>query len=121
MSLITVSNIIVIVFISLGVFFMTAGTIGFLRLPDFYLRMHATGKSDTLGILLSCIGIAFYTLQGGLSLANILVSLKIMFIAFFWFLGGPTATHALLKSAFRAGILPWTKDGKPVIEWPPPK
>lgn len=114
-----VLNIIVIVFISAGVFFLTAGTIGFLRLPDFYSRMHATGKSDTLGVVLSCTGLALYTLQGGLSLANILVSLKIMFIAVFWFLGGPTATHALLKSAFKAGITPWTKDGRAVIEWPP--
>jgi len=119
MSILMVLNIIVIVFISAGVFFLTAGTIGFLRLPDFYSRMHATGKSDTLGVVLSCTGLALYTLQGGLSLANILVSLKIMFIAVFWFLGGPTATHALLKSAFKAGITPWTKDGRAVIEWPP--
>jgi multicomponent Na+:H+ antiporter subunit G len=119
MSLLMVSNIIVMVFISVGVLFLAAGTIGFLRFPDFYTRMHATGKCDTLGIFLSCTGIALYTLQDGLSLANILVSLKIMFIAVFWSLGGPTATHALLKSAFKAGILPWTKDGKAVIEWPP--
>ena len=119
MSMLMVSNIIVIVFISVGVFFMTAGTIGFLRLPDFYTRMHATGKSDTLGVFLSCIGIALYILHDGLSLANILVSLKIMFIAVFWFLGGPAATHALLKSAFKTGITPWTKDGRAVIEWPP--
>lgn len=119
MSILMVSNIIVIVFISVGVFFLTVGTIGFLRLPDFYTRMHATGKSDTLGVFLSCIGIALYILQGGLSLANILVSIKIMLIALFWSLGGPTATHALLKSAFKAGILPWTKDGRTVIEWPP--
>ncbi len=110
---------IVIVFISIGVFFLAAGTIGFLRFPDFYSRMHATGKCDTLGIFLSCTGIALYNLEGGLSLANILVSVKIMFIALFWSLGGPTATHALLKSAFKAGIMPWTKDGKAVIEWPP--
>ncbi|MCI0469611.1 MAG: monovalent cation/H(+) antiporter subunit G [Nitrospirae bacterium] len=119
MSSLMVSNIIVIIFISFGVFFMAAGTIGFLRLPDCYTRMHATGKSDTLGVFLSCIGIALYILQGGLSLGNILVSLKIMFIAVFWFLGGPTATHALLKAAFKTGITPWTKDGRAVIEWPP--
>ena len=119
MSIETVPNIIVIVFISAGVFFLAAGTIGFLRLPDFYSRMHATGKSDTLGVVLCCIGIALYILQDGLTLANILVSLKIMFIAVFWFLGGPTATHALLRSAFESEIMPWTKDGKAVIDWPP--
>lgn len=115
----SILDVIVIVLILLSIFFFTAGTIGFIRLPDFYSRMHATGKSDTLGVLLSCIGIAVYTLKGSLSLADILVSLKIIFIAVFWFLGGPTATHALLKSAFKAGILPWTKDGRAVIEWPP--
>lgn len=119
MSLSTVIDIIVIGSISIGVFFLTTGTIGFLRFPDFYSRMHATGKCDTLGIFLSCFGIALYILSDGLSLANILISLKIMFIALFWSLGGPTATHALLKSAFKAGILPWTKDGRSVIEWPP--
>jgi len=118
-SISMVSDLVVIVFILAGVFFLVVGTIGFLRLPDFYTRMHATGKSDTLGVFLSCIGIALYILQDGLSLANILVSLKIMFIAVFWFLGGPTATHALLKSAFKSGLLPWTKDGRTVIEWPP--
>lgn len=119
MSILSVPNIIVIVFISLGVFFLTAGTIGLLRLPDFYSRMHATGKSDTLGVALCCIGIALYVLQDGLTLGNFLVSLKIMFISVFWFLGGPAATHALLRSAFECEITPWTKDGKAVIEWPP--
>jgi multicomponent Na+:H+ antiporter subunit G len=120
MSILTVVlNIVVIVLISVGVFFFAAGTIGFLRFPDFYSRMHATGKCDTLGVVLSCAGIALYALHDGLSLGNILVSLKIMFIAVFWFLGGPTATHALLNSAFNSGILPWTKDGKAIIEWPP--
>jgi multicomponent Na+:H+ antiporter subunit G len=119
MSLLTVIDIIVMVSISVGVFFLATGTIGFLRFPDFYSRMHATGKCDTLGIFLSCFGIALYNLHDGLSLANLLVSLKIMFIALFWSLGGPTATHALLKAAFKAGITPWTKDGKAVIEWPP--
>jgi multicomponent Na+:H+ antiporter subunit G len=66
--------------------------------------MHATGKSDTLGTLLSLLGLAVYT---GYSL----VSVKILFIAVFVFLTSPTATHALIRAAFDSKVPPWTKDG----------
>jgi len=102
-----------------GIFFFTTGVIGFLRFPDFYSRMHATGKGDTLGAVLVLTGLALYNLHHGFSLGSILVSIKLMFIAVFWFLANPTATHALLRAAFDSGLTPWTKDGKSVIEWPP--
>ena len=60
-------------------------------------------------------------LHGGFSTENILVSAKLIFIAVFWFMANPTAMHALLRAAFDAEIVPWTKDGKPIIEWPPRK
>ena len=100
-------DILSVVLISAGTFFYLAGTIGFLRFPDFYSRMHATGKSDTLGTLLSLAGLALYC---GFSLT----SLKIIFIAVFVFLTSPTATHALLRAAFDSEVAPWTKDGKPI-------
>jgi len=43
----------------LGGFFLAA-TIGLLRFPDFYTRLHATGKGDTLAVLLSLIGLSVY-------------------------------------------------------------
>ena len=39
-----------------GIFFFFAATVGFLRFPDFYSRMHATGKGDTFGLLLCLLG-----------------------------------------------------------------
>mgnify|MGYP001128587007 CR=1 FL=1 len=41
-----------------GLFFLFVGTLGLLRLPDLFTRMHATSKCDTLGtglILLAMI------------------------------------------------------------------
>lgn len=102
-------EILAILLICAGLFFYLTGTIGLLRLPDFYARMHATGKSDTLGTLLSLIGLAMYT---GFSLTSI----KILFIAIFVFLTSPTATHAILRAAFDSKVPPWTKDGKPLRE-----
>jgi multicomponent Na+:H+ antiporter subunit G len=94
-------EIIAILLICAGTFFYLTGTIGLLRFPDFYSRMHATGKSDTLGTLLSLLGLALCT---GFSLTSV--------IALFVFLTSPTATHALLRAAFDSKIPPWTKDGK---------
>ena len=108
-----------VLFILAGTFFFATGVIGILRFPDFYSRMHATGKGDTLGTVLTLIGLAIYNLDAGFTLGNILVSIKLMFIGVFWFLANPTATHALLRAAFDSGLMPWTKEGEPVVKWPP--
>src|SRR4030042_2097290 len=94
-----------ILLISAGTFFFFPSPVGLLPFPDFYSRMHATGKGDTLGIFLSLVGLAFFS---GWSLT----SLKILFIAVFVFITSPTATHALLRAAFDSKVKPWTKDGK---------
>jgi multicomponent Na+:H+ antiporter subunit G len=85
-----------------GVFFLFAGTVGFLRLPDFFTRMHAIGKSDTLGALLCMLGVACLC---GWSL----LALKFAFIALFIFLANPTATHAIARAGLRSGLQPWTR------------
>ncbi len=92
-----------VIFIAGGLFFFTTATIGLLRFPDFFSRLHATGKGDTLAVLLSLIGLGFYE---GISLT----SLKIVFIAVFMFLAQPTATHAISRAGFRSGLKPWLKE-----------
>jgi len=89
--------------ILIGVLLFASGTAGLLRLPDFYCRMHATGKCDTLGALFVLTGLAVYQ---GFSL----ISLKLIFIAGFIFLANPTATHAIGRAALMNRIEPWTKD-----------
>jgi len=104
--------------ILVGLFFMVSAGIGLLRFPDCYCRMHATGKADTMGILLTLVGFAFLELSKGLAGENLLLAFKIILVAAFWFVGGPTATHALLRSAFQRGPEPWTKDRHVVLDWP---
>ena len=98
-------NYLCIVLVSLGVFFLVMGTIGILRFPDFYTRMHAAGKCDTLGTLLIVIGLAIHC---GLTLGSV----KIIAIAVFIFLTSPTATHAIAKAAHQNKVPYWTKDKK---------
>lgn len=99
-----------------GLFFFFSATIGFLRFPDLYTRMHATGKGDTLALLLMVAGLALYNLYDNFFWMGFVQSVKLIFIAVFWFVASPTATHAVLRSAFESGITPWTKDGKVIID-----
>ncbi|OGW42046.1 MAG: sodium:proton antiporter [Nitrospirae bacterium GWD2_57_9] len=99
--------------IAAGTFFFATATIGILRFPDCYTRMHAAGKGDTLGALLLLTGLSLYNLHDGFSLASFFVSFKILFIAVFIFVANPTAGHAIVKAALDAGVEPWTgKEGE---------
>jgi multicomponent Na+:H+ antiporter subunit G len=73
--------------------------------------MHATGKCDTLGALLTLLGLVVYN---GFNL----VSLKIIFIVIFIFVANPTATHAIGRAALVNGVKPWTKGPSPGEEPP---
>jgi multicomponent Na+:H+ antiporter subunit G len=96
-----VKDIIAALFMLGGFFFFATATLGLLRLPDFFTRLHATGKGDTLAALWSLAGLAVYH-------GFTLTSAKILFIAVFLFLAQPTATHAISRAAFRCEVQPWT-------------
>jgi multicomponent Na+:H+ antiporter subunit G len=56
-----------------GAAFFMAGTVGILRFPDFFSRLHAVTKADTLGLGLIVTGLLFQatSLAGGLKLVLI--------------------------------------------------
>jgi multicomponent Na+:H+ antiporter subunit G len=97
-------NIITIILLASGAFFLMVSSIGIIRLPDFYTRAHATGKSDTLGLMLTLAGLAVYN---GLELSTI----KLLIILLFVMIANPTATHAVTRAALRFGLSPWTANG----------
>lgn len=94
-----------IIMVVLGAFFMMIGSIGVVRLPDFFTRSHATSKSDTLGIMLLVGGLICYE---GISLN----SLKLLVIFIFVALANPVGAHALARAAFKFGIKPWFRKEK---------
>jgi multicomponent Na+:H+ antiporter subunit G len=95
-----------LVTVSAGVFFLMIGSIGLIRLPDFYARSHATGKSDTLGVMLVILGLIMFE---GFTFN----SLKLLLIIGFVGLTNPTAAHALARAAFQFGKKPrFIKAGK---------
>ena len=98
-------HVIVAVLLGSGVFFTLVGSIGLLRFPDFYTRLHATGKCDTLGGGLIILGAAIYHFFQYPETP--LVPAKLAFLIFFIFIANPTATHALMKAAYKTGLKPW--------------
>lgn len=95
----------------LGLLFFTGGAVGIIRMPDFYSRLHPAGKLDTMGLFMSMLGLALYTVQS-FSLPDVLTGLKIILIVVFVFITSPTATHAIVDAGVRAGLEPWTRDRK---------
>ena len=94
-----ISNIGTVVSMVAGLFFIMAGTIGVLRLPDFYTRLHAAGMTDTLGAELVLLALIFQC-------DNLQMVLKLLLVAFFLLVTSPTATHAIAHAAYRAGLKP---------------
>lgn len=91
--------------VAAGAFFLLVGSIGIIRLPDFYARTHATSKSDTLGLMLVLAGLAVYE---GLTFN----SFKLMLVLVFVVLTNPVGAHALARAALKFGLRP-TFAGEP--------
>jgi multicomponent Na+:H+ antiporter subunit G len=83
-----------------GLFFMLVGTIGVLRMPDVYTRIHGAGMTDTLGAGLLILGMTF---QSGLSLLTV----RLLFVLAFLFFTSPVGGHALSRAARLGGVEPW--------------
>lgn len=93
----TLQSLFAWVFILTGSFFILTSGMGIIRMPDFYTRIHPAGLIDSMGAPLVLIGLIILE---GLTLT----SGKIFLLIIFLFITGPTATHAIAKSAFSAGL-----------------
>ncbi len=102
----TFREIIAALFMLGGAVFFFGSAIGMLRLPDFYSRIHASGNSETLGCMLSFIGLIIYE-------GPTLTAVKIAFVFLIVFLANPIGSHILGKAAYKSGHPVWTlKDRK---------
>jgi len=104
-------NLVVIILVVSGLLFFFATTVGLLRFPDFYSRMHAAGKGDTLSSLLMLMGLALYEFHE-IDLTTFLVGFKILLITVFIFMASPTATHAITDAGYESGVRPWQKENR---------
>ena len=90
------------VLIALGLAFMVITALGMIRLPDFYSRVHAVSKSETLGIALVLLGLI---LHEGATLVSLKIGLILVFVA----VANPVGAHLLTRAALRTGQMPWRR------------
>ena len=86
-----------------GVLALLTGSLGLLRLPDVFSRIHAVGMIDTAGAGFIILGMLFYS-------GFTLVSFKLAAIGIFLFFTSPIATHAVAQVAHRNGLEPLVAD-----------
>lgn len=89
----------------LGVFFATVAALGILRMPDLYIRMHASTKAGTIGLGLVMMAVALHFRD----VASISRALGIMI---FLVVTAPVAAHLLGKSMLDKGYKMWRKNEK---------
>lgn len=82
-----------------GAAFTFIGSLGLVRLPDFFMRLHGPTKATTLGVgcLLVASSIFFSVTGDGLSLHELLVTLFLVITA-------PISAHLLAKAALHQGL-----------------
>ena len=85
--------------IAIGVIALLIGSLGLIKLPDVYCRIHAVGMIDTAGASFIILGMIIH--QG-----SSLVSFKLALIGVFLFFTSPIATHAVAQVAYKMGIKP---------------
>ncbi len=96
-------EILSILFIVAGLFFLIVAAVGMIRLPDVFSRAHAVSLTDSLGAFLMLVGIG---LHEGLS-KNLL---KIIAVLALLYIQNPVITHATVRAALRTGLKPWRRE-----------
>lgn len=97
-------NILIILALLIGTFFILSSSIGILRFPDVYTRLHAATKASTLGISSILIGAFLF-----LYVSHDVISGKLLLAILFILLTNPVSGHMLSRAAHQQGIKPVLK------------
>ena len=81
-----------------GAFFFFAGTVGLLRFPDVYSRLHALAKADNLGLGCILLGLALQA------------AFKLLLIWPLVMAASAGISFAIARRADKLGITPWRKE-----------
>ena len=85
--------------IFIGIVALLIGSLGLMRLPDVFCRIHAVGMIDTAGASFIILGMMIYE-------GFTLVTVKLLFVGIFLFFTSPIATHAVAQVAHTMGVEP---------------
>lgn len=88
--------------LSTALFFFVAGTVGLLRFPDLYSRLHALTKADNLGLGLTVLGLMLQAESWS----------EVFKLGLIWVMvlaASATVCFLIGNEAYRRGVKPWTR------------
>ena len=95
-----IREILVSLFLLLGGLLTLVASIGVLRMPDLFTRMHAATKTGTVGVSAVTIGMMIH-------FGNITVTSRGLLVIAFFLLTAPVAAHMIARAAYRSGVSLW--------------
>ena len=109
-----VFEIIISFFLIFGAFFMLVGSIGMIRLPDLFMRLHAPTQSSTLGLGSFLIAaMIFGATQGKFGFAELLITL-------FIFITAPVSANLMAQAAIHLRLRSMSGDVPEALNRPLP-
>ena len=91
------SDLFTVIFLIAGLFFLSVGCFGLIRMPDLFCRMHAAAKTTTLGL-------GFILIASFIHLGFSAVGLKAILAIVFSFLTAPVGAHLISRAAYQRGV-----------------
>ena len=85
-----------------GAGFFLAGTVGLLRFPDVYTRLHALTKADNVGLGLIIAGLVLQA-ESWAAMGKLLLIWLLVLLA------SASVAHLVARTALRKGIRPWKR------------
>jgi len=96
------TEILTSILLTAGAIFFLAGTVGLLRFPDVYTRLHALTKADNVGLGLVVAGLALQAESWPVVGKLLLVWLLVL-------LAGASVAHLVAAAARQRGVKLWKR------------
>lgn len=93
---------IIIILSTLGTLIILIAAVGFLRMPDIYLRISVATKASTMGIGLILVGAAMYFNELG-------ITSRVIAIIIFMLLTAPVGAHMIGRASYFTGVKIWRR------------
>lgn len=98
----TITELVSVVLIFAGAVFFLAGTVGLLRFPDVYTRLHALTKADNVGLGLIVAGLVPVSPTWAVAAKLILIWLLVL-------VASASSCHLVAWAALNKGVIPWKR------------
>lgn len=97
--MLSLTEVVISILLLIGTFFVFSSSLGLLRFPDVYSRLHAATKSATLGVSGVMLAAFLYFL-----FKEDMVSGKLILGILFVLLTAPVSGHMISRAAYRTGV-----------------